>query len=94
MMTHDDPWDHDIICDSDIRMFITISSVQFFRVIHQWGLDIGSRVFKIGIIRAAFNHGYHVLSTLFLSKDLAQRPWSCYDLWQSLVIRGPNLMDW
>jgi len=32
-------------------------------------LDIGSRVFKIGIIRAAFNHGYHVLSTLFLSKE-------------------------
>ena len=33
------------------------------------GIDIGARVFKIGIIRAAFNHGYHVLSTLFLSKD-------------------------
>jgi len=33
-------------------------------------IDIGARVFKIGIIRAAFNHGYHVLSTLFLSKEL------------------------
>ena len=55
------------------------------------GLDIGSRVFKIGIIRAAFNHGYHVLSTLFLSKDLAQQDTlllPCYDLWQSLGYLG------
>eukprot|EP00438_Fugacium_kawagutii_P013814 Skav210605 [mRNA] locus=scaffold234:74391:82575:+ [translate_table: standard] len=28
------------------------------------GLDIGARVFKIGIIRAAFNHGYHIPGSL------------------------------
>jgi hypothetical protein len=58
------------------------------------GLDIGSRVFKIGIIRAAFNHGYHVLSTLFLSKDLAQQDTlllPCYDLWQSLGYLGAKI---
>ena len=58
------------------------------------GLDIGSRVFKIGIIRAAFNHGYHVLSTLFLSKDLAQQDillLPCYDLWQSLGYLGAKI---
>jgi len=31
-------------------------------------LDIGGRIFKIGLVRAAFNHGYQVLSALFLAK--------------------------
>eukprot|EP00931_Biecheleriopsis_adriatica_P064687 TRINITY_DN39422_c0_g1_i1.p1 TRINITY_DN39422_c0_g1~~TRINITY_DN39422_c0_g1_i1.p1 ORF type:complete len:651 (+),score=219.61 TRINITY_DN39422_c0_g1_i1:90-1955(+) len=32
-------------------------------------VDIGSRVFKIGVVRAAFNHAYHVLAALMLSKE-------------------------
>ena len=31
-------------------------------------VDIGSRCFKIGVVRAAFNHGYHVLGTRFVGR--------------------------
>lgn len=34
------------------------------------GVDIGARCFKIGVIRAAFNHAYHSLSKLFLTKEV------------------------
>jgi DNA polymerase sigma len=32
-------------------------------------VDIGTKVFKIGVIRAAFNHAYHVLAEIMLTKD-------------------------
>jgi len=32
-------------------------------------VDIGARVFKIGVVRAAFNHAYHVLAGMLLSKE-------------------------
>eukprot|EP00929_Paragymnodinium_shiwhaense_P061219 TRINITY_DN30572_c1_g2_i1.p1 TRINITY_DN30572_c1_g2~~TRINITY_DN30572_c1_g2_i1.p1 ORF type:complete len:647 (+),score=193.96 TRINITY_DN30572_c1_g2_i1:104-2044(+) len=32
-------------------------------------VDIGSRCFKIGVLRAAFNHAYHVLATAFTERE-------------------------
>ncbi|CAE7289832.1 cid14 [Symbiodinium natans] len=40
-------------------------------------LDIGGRIFKIGLVRAAFNHGYQVLSELFLTKKAPEGSLLC-----------------
>eukprot|EP00928_Gymnodinium_smaydae_P010268 TRINITY_DN13857_c0_g1_i1.p1 TRINITY_DN13857_c0_g1~~TRINITY_DN13857_c0_g1_i1.p1 ORF type:complete len:604 (+),score=155.99 TRINITY_DN13857_c0_g1_i1:40-1851(+) len=43
-------------------------------------VDIGSRCFKIGVIRAAFNHGYHVLGSYFINKEAPGKSLLCPSL--------------
>eukprot|EP00927_Polykrikos_kofoidii_P074915 TRINITY_DN7096_c0_g1_i1.p1 TRINITY_DN7096_c0_g1~~TRINITY_DN7096_c0_g1_i1.p1 ORF type:complete len:674 (-),score=133.78 TRINITY_DN7096_c0_g1_i1:87-2060(-) len=40
-------------------------------------VDIGSRCFKIGVVRAAFNHGYHVLGSFIVCKELSGHSLLC-----------------
>jgi len=67
-------------------------------------VDIGAKVFKIGVVRAAFNHGYHVLGQLVLAKGAPGPSLLCPQLvhlrhplvarrWQLLEVQPPPLLE-